>query len=342
MPFDEGRDSLQPGRALTGPVLITGATGFVGSHVADRLARFDVTVRALVRRTSDTRRLRALGVELIEGSLSDEDSVRRAVQGAAAVVHLGALTRARTEAEFQHVNGEGTAMLVRAAASADPRPRRFVYLSSLAAVGPPVDGKPVRPDDPARPITAYGRSKRFGETACLDAADVLDIAVLRAPAVYGPGDRDLYTFFRLASLGVLPMPAGPVRPLQLVHIEDLVDAVVRALSAPAGTGIVHIAEERAYAWEQVARLVADAVGSRARVVRIPVALFRFCAAASEGVARITRSATIFNRDKARELLAPGWLCETEEAFQRLGFRARITLPEGLTRTADWYRNEGWL
>lgn len=329
-------------RALTGPVLITGATGFVGSHVAERLARSGATVRALVRRTSDTRRLHALGVELIEGGLADEDSARRAVQGVAAIVHLGALTRARTEAEYQRVNAEGTAMLVRAAVSTDPRPRRFVYLSSLAAVGPPVDGKPVRPEDPARPITAYGRSKRIGETACLDAADVLDVAVLRAPAVYGPGDRDLYTFFRLASLGVLPMPNGPARPLQLVHVDDLVDAVVRALAAPAGTGIVHIAEERAYAWEQVARMVADAVGSRARLVRIPAVVFRACAAASEGFASITRSATIFNRDKARELLAPGWLCETEEAFRRLGFRARIALPEGLTRTADWYRNEGWL
>jgi nucleoside-diphosphate-sugar epimerase len=178
--------------------------------------------------------------------------------------------------------------------------------------------------------------------AVLEAAGDVEVVVLRAPAVYGPRDRDLFQFFRLAARGVLPVPTGPARPLQLVHVQDLADAVVRAATVPAATGILHVAEARAHPWEDVAHMVARAVGRRARIVRVPASLIAMGAAVSEWLANSIGTATIFNRDKARELLAPGWTCETDEARTRLGFVARIPLEEGLRLTAEWYRNEGWL
>jgi dihydroflavonol-4-reductase len=166
--------------------------------------------------------------------------------------------------------------------------------------------------------------------------------ILRAPAVYGPRDRDLLHFFRLAARGILPVPTGPARPLQLIHVEDLADAVVRAGIAPDAEGIFHVAEDAAYAWLEVVRLVAAAVGVRGRVIRVPTALVRAAGWASETVGHVTGRASIFDRDKARELLAPGWLCDIEPARRKLGFQPRILLPEGLSGTALWYRNEGWL
>jgi nucleoside-diphosphate-sugar epimerase len=323
------------------PVLVTGATGFVGSHVVEAFARAGVPVRALVRPTSDTRHLERSGAEYVVASLTDEAALAEAVQGTLAVVHLAALTRANSEAEYHRVNAEGTAVLARAAASNGSEPRRFVYLSSLAAVGPPLDGRPVCPDDTPRPLTAYGRSKLAGEVAVLAVGSLRSIT-LRAPAVYGPRDRDLYRFFRMAALGILPVPTGPHRPLQLIHVEDLAAAVVRATLASDASGIVHVADPLAYPWETVGRMVADAVGKRARVVRVPAALIATAAAVSESVARMGGGATIFNRDKARELLAPGWLCETDVAREKLGFETRIPLAQGLNETARWYRNEGWL
>lgn len=323
-------------------VLVTGATGFVGSHVVQALARAGIPMRALVRATSDTTLLNRLGAELVPGELEDPASLRRAVPGTGMVLHLGAVTRAQNEAAYTRANEGGTRAVVDAIMASDPRPRRLVYMSSLAAAGPSGHGRPVEVGDTPQPLTAYGRSKLAGEGVCRAVARDVEVVILRASAVYGPRDRDLYHFFRLASRGILPVPMGPPRPLQLIHVSDLADAVVKAATVSGAHGTVHVAERAAYAWEEVARRVAEAVGRRARVVRIPEAAVRLAAGVSESWSRLTGASTIFNSDKARELLAPGWLCETDAARELLGFEAAIPLPEGLRSTAQWYRTEGWL
>ena len=128
----------------------------------------------------------------------------------------------------------------------------------------------------------------------------------------------------------------------MVHVQDLAAAVVRATVAPRAAGVYHIAEPRSYAWEEVGRLVGAAVGTRPRVVRVPAGLIRGLAAISEGAAGLIGRSSIFNRDKARELLAPGWLCETAAARAELEYDAGIALEEGLRSTAQWYHDQGWL
>jgi nucleoside-diphosphate-sugar epimerase len=323
-------------------VLITGGTGFVGSHVAERLVQCGFSVRALVRPGSDKRRLEELGAELAPGAVDQIETLHRAVAGVDVVVHLAALTHARSVAAYHRVNEAGTRDLVQAVLDADPRPRRFVYLSSLAAVGPSLDGRPVGPDAEPRPLTTYGRSKLAGERACLAAAATLEIAILRAPAVYGPRDRELFRIFRMARMGLMPLPAGSARRLQLVHVGDLADAVVAAAAGPGASGVFHIADPREYMWEQVVDLVSEAVGRRTRTFQVPSAVLFAAAALSEAAGRLTGRSTIFNREKVRELLAPAWLCETETARRELGFEAQIPLPRGLMETARWYSENGWL
>ena len=322
-------------------VLITGATGFVGSHVVERFANIGLQQRALVRPTSDTRQLTAAGADLVVGNLNDEPSLRAAVEGADLVVHMAAATHARGETDYRRVNETGTRNLIRATLEADPRPRRFVYLSSLAAAGPSTDGRPVTPESVPRPLTAYGRSKLAGETACREAGGI-EFAVLRAAAVYGPRDSEMLRFFKMASLGWMLLPAGPRRRLQLVHVSDLADAVVRAALEPAVDGLFHIAEPRIWDWTEAAGFIADAVGRKARLVRIPLFVMNSAALAAEAVHRLAGRSSMFNRDKVSEIAAPAWICETERAQQAFGFQAAISLPEGLRQTADWYRQHGWL
>jgi nucleoside-diphosphate-sugar epimerase len=310
--------------------------------LVDALVSQGAQVRVLVRSTSDTSRLDQRNIEQVVGEFNDSVALARALQDIDVVFHLAALTRARAEPEYTAVNSDGTRALVAAMRNAPPRLRRFVYVSSLAAAGPATNGVPVGPTDPPRPITAYGRSKLKGEQACLAAVGDLEILILRPPAVYGPRDRDLFFSFQLAMRGILPVPAGPERHLQFIHVHDLVEAMLRAATAPDASGIYHVAESQAYSWSEVGQWIAHAVGCRVRTVRVPHWGVRAAAMMSEWGAALRGRATIFNREKVQELLAPGWLCETEGAKRDLGFAGRIPLPTGLSATAAWYREQGWL
>lgn len=317
-------------------LFITGATGFVGSHLVEAVAHRGLTARALVRETSDTAHLRRHGIEAVTGSLADVESLRRALGDASTVVHLAAATRALSPTEFHRVNAEGTERLLDAMGTG----RRLVYLSSLAAVGP-ATGRPVRPEDEPRPITAYGRSKLAGERAALNRPGI-EAAVVRPPAVYGARDRDLLTFFRFARMGVLPSAGPPDREVQMIYAPDLADAILAAAGTSGATGVYHAAEPTRYTWSRVLEMVGEAVGRPAVRVRVPAVAVRSAAAISEAVARVTGRPVIFDRDKARELLAPGWTCETEYARRELGFEAAVPLAEGLAETVAWYRAYGWL
>jgi nucleoside-diphosphate-sugar epimerase len=321
-------------------VLVTGATGFVGAHVMEAFQGSATRVRAVVRPTSDTTQLRALGVDVRVAALTDVAALRAAATGADVIVHLAALTHARTEVELQRVNAGGTAAVADAAVQAGVG--RVVYLSSLAAAGASA-GRPVAPDDEPRPLTAYGRSKLAGEVELRKRATSFEAVILRAPAVYGPRDRELLRFFRLARIGLLPIPSGPDRPLQLVHVKDLARGIVAAATASHELrGTFHIADPQSYAWKDVCRLVGKAVGRTPLFLPVPQRAIAFAAAVSETVSSGVGRSTMFNRDKVRELLAPGWLCETDSARRAFGFAAEISLADGLRGTAEWYRTQGWL
>lgn len=320
-------------------VLVTGATGFVGSHLVDALRARGDAVRAVVRPTSVTHHLVAAGAEIVRPDLGSAHAIGAAMQGVDVVYHLAAATRARDEREYRRANVDTTAAVMQAAA-AQPGPPRVVVLGSLAAVGPTPDGRPVSEDAPPRPLTAYGRTKLEAERVALAFTNV-PVVVLRAPAVYGPRDRDLFTFFRLAALGIMPTPTGPDRPVQLIHVHDLVRALLAAGESDRTGRVYHVADPSIRPWSEVVALIARAVGRRPVRVPIPRLALRLAAHASEKIARLGSRATIFNRDKVEELLAPGWICSTERAERELGFRTTIALEQGIAATAAWYRAEGW-
>jgi nucleoside-diphosphate-sugar epimerase len=325
-------------------VFLTGATGFVGRHVAASLAAAGHELRCLVRSPEKAAHLRDSGHDLAVGGLLDAGVVRDAVRDVDAVVHVAGLIAARSHDEMRRVNVTGSGLLAAACRSAPRSPRRFVLISSLAAGGPSGPGcRGVREEDPPRPVSRYGASKLDGERAVRRAlGEGIELTVLRPPAVYGPHDRGILEFFRIAATGFRVRLGSRARPISIVHGEDLADATRRALETPEAAGrTYYVANRESYAMDDLVARIADAVGGRGLTVRVPDVAIRVAGAIAEEVARLQGKTPVFSRDKVREFLAPGWVCDPSRAYEELRWTPRYGLDEGLRQTADWYRDNRW-
>ncbi len=300
---------------------LTGGTGFVGGHVARALAREGWTVRLLARdpRRVDAGAFAGLPVEVVPGGLENEADLARMIAGAGAIVHVAGLTKARTLEEYRAVNVQGTERLLAAARRAAPE-AHFVLVSSQAAAGPAIAGRPVSHGDPARPVSWYGLSKREGEQA-VEGAWKGPWTVLRPGVVYGPGDRSLFVYFRMASTGWIPVPAGKTR-VHVIGAERAALAVARAAGKRELAGQIRfLSDPEPVAVGDLAAAIAGASGRPGRLIRVPDAVVRLLGGAETLVETLTRRSRPFNADKARELLAGDWLCDAVPVGRELALPA---------------------
>lgn len=328
---------------MTLKVAITGATGFLGSHLAEVLTERGAQVRAIVRGTSDTRFLRSLGAEIVDANLHTGEGLGEAVSGVDAVVHGAAVVKARSEAEFHQVNAGGTERVLEAVKKHNPQVKRFVYVSSLAAHGFSDDGNPRGVHDEARPVTHYGRSKLAGERMVLAAKDVLPVSVIRPPAIYGPRDAEMFAFFQVVSRRLMPFMGDPNNTLSIVYARDAATAIYLALTKPHASGSVYFVEDgRVYTQEQMGMFIAQSLGVQAIKLPVPIAAVSVVAGVSELYGRFRSKAVMLTRDKVNELKQPYIVCGSEEIRRDLGWVPEMQFPEGARVTADWYKSQGWL
>jgi len=321
-------------------VLVTGASGFVGSHVAERLAADGHTLRLLLRRSSKLDFLAGLAFERADGDLRDRDALARATAGVDTVVHLGGLTAALTEAEYQAVNAVGTAALVWAARSAGVR--RFVYVSSLAAQGPSPDGDRGQPAVP-RPISSYGRSKLGGEYAVLAGQGDMSVAVVRPPIVYGPRDHALMPFYRLAKLGVLPLYGSGRHELSTVHARDAAAAIAQAALAEGPNGSIYtIADGAPHTWRDLVEAFGLALGRRPRLLSTPPFLYSVAGFGAGLAAKLARRPLPLSPEEVESMRQPYWVCDYERIEAELGWQPTLDLVAGMAQTLAWYREHKWL
>ena len=311
--------------------LITGATGFLGSHVAAAFIEDGHRIRCTVRATSDTRRLRDLGVDLAQWDVRSAEGIRSALEGIETVVHVAGITRAPKEAQYFQVNATGAGRLAEAAAGVGVK--RFVLVSSLAARGP---------DGGAGPISSYGKSKRRGEELVRLFEEKMEIVVLRPGGIYGPRDTDMLPLFESASRGWLVAPAGgpALQPIYVTDVARLCVAAATASDSVAGT--FPVAEEGRYEWSAVRDGLAEALGRPVRLVPLPAALFIAIGVAAENTARLLKKDPPLDKRNAIDLSRHGWTCDTTPTREAFGWRSDVSLPDGLSRTVKWYREAGWL
>jgi nucleoside-diphosphate-sugar epimerase len=319
--------------------LVTGGTGFVGSHLIESLLGRGIKVRGLVRSPARAQALGLSGVEWIEGDLEDRPALERASDGVQTIYHVAGLVAVKSETEGMIVNRDGTERLLTAAHSSGAR---FVFISSLAAGGPSEAGQPSNGKETARPVTAYGRSKLAAET--IVKAGPLPWVIIRPPAVYGPRDREMLRLFRaIARYGLAPVFGAGNQQLSLIYGPDLADAI--ALAGESGNTLGQIfcpAHPEIVSSTMVVQQIAAAVGRRARVVRIPVGISKLVLHATGAVAALSGRTTLLNPDKGNEFFAPAWTCDPAPLTRTTGWHAVHNLLTGTQATAEWYRRAGWL
>ncbi len=326
-------------------VLVTGATGFLGSHVAADLVGRGHDVVCTVRQTSDTRFLEQLGVERRVAPMEDEAALGAALAGVDAVVHCAGVIKARTYEDFERVHSGGTLTLARAAKRHAPGLKRFVHISTAGVMGASAKGaRHVETDTPS-PATPYSRSKLAGERALLELAAELPITVLRPPAIYGPRDDEIFAFFQMVKWTRLALRfGGAMKSVSMVYAEDCADACTRAIEADVPSGSVYFLEDGGvYTFEDMAHAIAAGfdvtlLGAPA----LPEGVVRAAAVGSELFGKLSGKVMIFTRDKLPELLMEHFAVDSARAQRDLGWTPRVSFPEGAKRTAAWYVENGWL
>jgi nucleoside-diphosphate-sugar epimerase len=329
-------------------VLVTGASGFLGSHVAEQLSSAGHDVRALVRKSSNKKFLETLPrVELAYGGIEDADKVAEACVGVDAIVHSAGIVKAKHPDDFAKTNVEGTRNVLEGAKAASgkngaPNLKRFVLVSSLEAVGPSKDGSPV-PIDQENPVTAYGRSKLEAEKVAKSYAKDLPITILRPTGIYGPRDVEIFEAFRSVKNGVLPLTGDGKSKLTLVYGPDAARACIAAIDANVPSGSTYfVTDGEVYEQREMMEELERAVGKKAFLrFGIPNGVIGVAARFVEAYGKVTDKAVMLTREKASMLAYPYWVCSSDATRDALGWKPEVTWKDGADKTARWYKENNW-
>jgi len=324
-------------------VLVTGATGFIGSHLAEALLQKGVQVRCLVRKTSDLTWLKSLPIEVVHGDCNDKASLGEAVKSIDQVFHLAGVTKAIEEKTYFEVNALGTENLLHACLKNNPQLQKFIYLSSQAAAGPCQHGGTKKESDRCEPVSPYGHSKRMGEEFALAHTHEIPLLILRPSAVYGPRDRDIYAFFKLLSKRINPCLSGQEQHLSLCYVLDIIQAILLAAEAQGSSGeIFFLSDGHDYHLEEIGNIFAQAMGVTPVCIRVPEWMIFRIASFSEYLSKLSGKPPLLNKGKVEEMIQKNWVCDITKAKTLLGFEPQFKLSQGAKLTFEWYRKENWL
>ena len=326
-------------------ILVTGGSGFIGSHLVERLCSGGERVRCLVRQEK-TRRRNYAGLppqaEAVFGELISGTGLEEALEGVDTVFHVAGVTKALKMDDYYAGNVRATENLARTMAG---RSIRLVHVSSLAAAGPSLDGTPLLENAAPRPLTHYGKSKLAAEQRVREL--VPDAVIARPPVVYGPRDTDVFRILKPLSQGIAFQIAGGERWFSAIYVKDLADGLITAARATQAAGRTYfLANSKPVSWSELsaatARVIGGQEGRKARILRVPVAAAYAAGWCAEMWAHLAGKPGILSRDKVREAQCSYWTCDTRRAAQEIGFEARTPLDAGLAETFAWYREAGWL
>lgn len=322
-------------------ILITGASGFVGYHLVEAALDAGMEVYAAVRASSSVSHLKHLPVNFVYPDFSSKDDLKNLIleYGFDYIIHGAGTTKAKSLDEYNRINAGYTLNLAVAAGESKVPIKKFVFISSLAAVGPiAYDASwPVPDVDKPQPVTSYGKSKLLAEEYLGVISDVSWV-VLRPTAVYGPRERDLFVLFKTYRRGLEPYMGKSAQWLSFVYVKDLAQAALLALAAPVSGTMYNISDGKRYDRYALADVIKQYLKLRTFRIHLPLPVIRTVATIME---MVSRGAPLLNRDKLNELTAENWDCNIEKIRKDLGYRPVYDLEKGMRETLDWYTVNKW-
>ena len=323
--------------------VVTGANGFVGSHLVDLLIEKGFLVRCIVRESSDLRWLEGKNIQLFKCGLFDKAGLAVALNGADYVFHVAGVVKSKTKEGYFKYNVEATKILLEIAQQNKSTLKRFLIVSSLTVTGPSRSEKPVNEETECKPLTTYGKSKLEQEKVTLSFKNDLPVTICRGPAIYGERDTEIFIYFQNFAKGLSTTIGFDKKLVSLIHVIDLVNGLYQAaMSEKAAGEIYFITSEKFYSWNEINKVTAKVLSKKAIVIPVPHFIVYTIAAIAQFFSLFSSKAATLNIEKARDLVQHAWTCDPSKAMRDFGFRQNISIEEGVKRTCDWYKKMEWI
>jgi len=321
-------------------IAITGGTGFIGTHMIERLLIDGHKVSCLVLPRQKYTIMP--DVTYFEGDIMNPPSLEKFLQGAQTIIHLAGLTRAKTEQEFIAINAEGTAGLVEAAKKYSADFSHIIAMSSLAAIGPSDDDCGHCEDEPFKPISSYGRSKAKLEEYLQNQNLNVHWTAIRAPGVYGPYDRDFLQYFKLINKRVR-LVIGKRNVMSLVYVKNLVSAMAACIDNPAAYNqAFFVSDNGCYDWDDIGAMIEASLDKKSIRITVPLWALWGMIIVTEWMKPILKNPPLITRDKLAHMSQSYWVVSCKKANELLGYTPSYTTLDAFRETGTWYRVNGWL
>lgn len=322
---------------------VTGATGFVGSHLVDRLLKEGFEVFCLKRKTSNTRWLEGKNVQYVNGDLYSNDVLEKTIKDMDYVFHVAGVLKSKKKEGYEKGNNLATKNLIEITYKVKPDLKKFVHISSLAVCGPTPDEKSIDEKYIPKPITNYGITKYKAEQEVLKYRDRLPVVIVRPPAVFGPRDTEILVYFQTFSKGLNSVIGLKEKYLSLIYIEDLIDGIMLAAGKPNNSGEIYfVSSDKAYNWNDIGSITSKLLGKKAIKIKIPHSVVFSVGYIAQFFSAFSKNAATLNVEKCKDITRERWVCSNQKAKDELGFREKHSLEESFAKTIEWYKKENWI
>ena len=326
-------------------ILLTGSTGFVGSHIVDYFLNNtkDFNIKLLIRKSSDKKwikhNLDDPRVSLVYANINIAAELAEVLQDVQYIIHSAALTTAKNQKQFDYVNALSLKSITQAALMLTNPLKKIILLSSQAVAGPSFDRKPIDENYEPKPVSMYGLSKFRGENILKENAKQIPITILRPSSVYGPRDSSFLDLFKLARKGLFLQTGSDDKLLSMVHVNDLVKSVYLSIKDEKANGNTYfVSDNEIYSWKDIKNILEKTFEKKLKTIPIPKFLAYLIAYINNIKGRITNNIPILNTDKIKEMTYPDWICSSDKIMKELDYKPDFKVEEGFKQTLEWYKN----